>query len=41
MWDFYFSYSEGGFLERVIGNVQLLLAKPLNRSPVRIPEVSP
>lgn len=31
LWDFYFSYCEGGFSERVIGDVQLLFAKPLNR----------
>lgn len=31
MWDFYLCYCEGGFLERQIGNVQMLLAKPLNR----------
>lgn len=28
MWDFYFCYCEGGFAERVIGDVQLLFAKP-------------
>ncbi len=28
LWDFYLSYCEGGFLERSIGNVQLLFAKP-------------
>lgn len=28
MWDFYFCYCEGGFEERVIGDVQLLFAKP-------------
>jgi len=28
MWEFYLSYCEGGFLERSIGTVQLLLAKP-------------
>ncbi len=33
LWDFYFSYCEGGFAERVIGDVQLLFAKPLNRRP--------
>ncbi|MBN1855239.1 MAG: class I SAM-dependent methyltransferase [Pirellulales bacterium] len=27
-WDFYFCYCEGGFRERAIGDVQLLLAKP-------------
>ncbi len=29
MWDYYFCYCEGGFLERVIGDAQLLFAKPL------------
>ena len=28
LWDYYFSYCEGGFLERVIGDVQLVYAKP-------------
>lgn len=28
LWDYYFSYCEGGFLERTIGLVQLVLAKP-------------
>lgn len=32
MWDFYLSYCEGGFRERVISTSQLLLAKPLARS---------
>ena len=31
MWDFYFSYCEGGFKERALGDVHLLLAKPGNR----------
>ena len=31
LWEFYFCYCEGGFAERVIGDVQLLLTKPLNR----------
>ena len=31
MWRFYFSYCEGGFLERAISDVHLLLAKPQNR----------
>lgn len=31
LWDFYFAYCEGGFAERVIGDVQLMFAKPLNR----------
>ena len=28
MWEFYFCYCEGGFIERAIGDVQLLLLKP-------------
>lgn len=28
MWDFYLSYCEAGFLERTIGDVQMLLARP-------------
>jgi cyclopropane-fatty-acyl-phospholipid synthase len=31
MWDFYLSYCEGGFIERALGDVHLLLAKPENR----------
>lgn len=31
MWEFYFCYCEGGFRERVIGDVQMLLTKPLCR----------
>ncbi|MDW8374009.1 MAG: class I SAM-dependent methyltransferase, partial [Planctomycetota bacterium] len=30
-WEFYFCYCEGGFAERAIGDVQMLLAKPGNR----------
>ena len=32
MWEFYLCYCEGGFEERVIGDAQMLLAKPGNRS---------
>jgi len=32
LWDFYFAYCEGGFAERVIGDVHLMFSKPLNRS---------
>ena len=32
MWQFYFSYCEGGFYERVIGSSQMLFAKPFNRT---------
>jgi cyclopropane-fatty-acyl-phospholipid synthase len=31
MWEFYFCYCEGGFIERVIGDAQLLFVKPLAR----------
>ncbi len=31
MWDFYLSYCEGGFAERALGDVHLLLAKPFYR----------
>ena len=31
MWEFYLCYCEGGFAERYIGDVQMLLAKPLYR----------
>jgi cyclopropane-fatty-acyl-phospholipid synthase len=34
MWDFYFCYCEGGFEERALGDVHLLLAKPSNRRAV-------
>lgn len=38
LWDFYFSYCEGGFEERVLGDVQMLLVKPGNRrSPILTP----
>ncbi|MDD2833572.1 MAG: cyclopropane-fatty-acyl-phospholipid synthase [Methylotenera sp.] len=33
MWEFYLCYCEGGFEERALGDVHLLLAKPGNRSP--------
>lgn len=33
MWEFYFCYCEGGFAERALGDVQMLLAKPGNRRP--------
>jgi len=31
LWEFYFSYCEGGFAERVLGDAQMLLVKPRNR----------
>jgi cyclopropane-fatty-acyl-phospholipid synthase len=37
MWDFYLCYCEGGFLERQIGDAQMLLTKPRCRLPGLIP----
>ena len=34
MWEFYLCYCEGGFAERVLGDVHLLLVKPENRREV-------
>jgi cyclopropane-fatty-acyl-phospholipid synthase len=31
MWEFYLCYCEGGFLERALGDVHMLLAKPASR----------
>ncbi len=31
LWEYYFCYCEGGFIERDIGTVQMLLTKPENR----------
>ena len=31
MWQYYLCYCEGGFLERVIGNVQFIATRPQNR----------
>ena len=36
MWDYYLSYCEGGFMERYIGNVQMVFSKPLTR---RLPRI--
>jgi cyclopropane-fatty-acyl-phospholipid synthase len=38
MWEYYFCYCEGGFAERYIGDVQMLLTKPMCR---REPLLSP
>jgi len=32
MWQYYLCYCEGGFLERVIGNLQLIASRPFNRA---------
>ncbi|MGZ8961991.1 MAG: SAM-dependent methyltransferase, partial [Methylophilaceae bacterium] len=34
MWEFYLCYCEGGFEERALGDVHLLLVKPANRRQV-------
>jgi cyclopropane-fatty-acyl-phospholipid synthase len=39
MWHFYLAYCEGGFLERSIGDVQLLLAKPGARPGQFLPDL--
>jgi cyclopropane-fatty-acyl-phospholipid synthase len=37
LWEFYFRYCEGGFEERVIGDVQMVLTKPrCRRAPVAV-----
>jgi cyclopropane-fatty-acyl-phospholipid synthase len=41
MWRWYLAYCEGGFLERSIGDVHLLLAKPRNRRTQFLPDLSP
>jgi cyclopropane-fatty-acyl-phospholipid synthase len=37
MWEFYFCYCEAGFLERAIGDVQMLLVKPGARPQAHLP----
>ena len=37
MWEFYLCYCEGGFAERYLGDVQILLTKPLCRRPPILP----
>ena len=37
MWEFYLCYCEGGFIERSIGDVHLLMARPGNRRAQYIP----
>ena len=39
MWDYYLCYCEGGFTERYIGNVQMLLTKPRCRRASLLPEI--
>jgi len=41
MWRWYLAYCEGGFLERSIGDVQLLFARPRNRRSQYLPDLNP
>ena len=40
MWEFYLAYCEGGFIERSIGNVHLLLTKPGSRRREWLPDLN-
>jgi cyclopropane-fatty-acyl-phospholipid synthase len=40
LWNFYFCYCEGGFLERQIGDVQMLFTKPLCRMDPILPKLN-
>lgn len=37
MWEFYLCYCEGGFEERALSDVQILLVKPENRTSAKLP----
>lgn len=39
MWRWYLAYCEGGFLERTISDVHLLLSKPMNRRAQYLPDL--
>ncbi|GAB3039269.1 cyclopropane-fatty-acyl-phospholipid synthase family protein [Oleiagrimonas citrea] len=39
MWEFYLAYCEGGFLERSIGDVQMLFTRPGNRRASWLPDL--
>jgi cyclopropane-fatty-acyl-phospholipid synthase len=41
MWNYYLAYCEGGFVERSIGDVHLLLAKPRNERTQYLPDLQP
>jgi cyclopropane-fatty-acyl-phospholipid synthase len=42
MWEFYLCYCEGGYMERQLGDVQLLLTKPGCRlaTPLAVPPLA-
>jgi cyclopropane-fatty-acyl-phospholipid synthase len=37
LWEYYLCYCEAGFMERYIGDVQMVFAKPLNRADPVLP----
>jgi cyclopropane-fatty-acyl-phospholipid synthase len=39
MWEYYLCYCEGGFAERYIGDVQMILTKPLSRAVPILPPI--
>ena len=39
LWNYYLCYCEGGFIERSIGDVQMLLVKPDCRRPAYLPDL--
>jgi cyclopropane-fatty-acyl-phospholipid synthase len=39
MWEYYLCYCEAGFMERYLGDVQMLLTKPLCRRPPLLPRL--
>jgi cyclopropane-fatty-acyl-phospholipid synthase len=41
MWRWYFAYCEGGFVERSIGDVQMLMVKPGARPLQYLPDLKP
>lgn len=41
MWRWYLAYCEGGFMERAIGDVQMLMAKPDSRRAQFLPDLDP
>jgi cyclopropane-fatty-acyl-phospholipid synthase len=40
MWEFYLCYCEGGFIERSIGDVQMLFTRPMNRRMAFLPDLA-
>jgi cyclopropane-fatty-acyl-phospholipid synthase len=40
MWEYYYCYCEGAFMERAIGNVQILLVRPDNRRESLVPSLT-